>query len=224
MDDATLTGDPDIPLTLRRNGRARRISLRVSRLDGRVTLTLPSHVPEPEGLAFAEAKAGWIRQHLAKLAGPVPVGPGTLLPVEGTPRRVTLQNGPVVLGSETLVGESPAALRAYLKALCRDRLAEALDTLSKKLGRTPSGIRLADPRSRWGSCNITGRLMFSWRLILAPPGVLSYVAAHEAAHLIHMDHSPAFWAQVGDIRPGYREERDWLRREGMGLHRWIFER
>lgn len=64
--------------------------------------------------------------------------------------------------------------------------------------------------------------MFSWRLILAPDPVLDYVAAHEAAHLAHMDHSPRFWAEVAGLCPDYAEARAWLRRNGPALLRYDF--
>lgn len=116
----------------------------------------------------------------------------------------------------------PAVLAA-LKCLARDRLAEASDRHATAIGRKVGRITLRDTRSRWGSCTSEGNLMYSWRLILAPPEVLDYVAAHEVAHLVHMDHSRAFWAQVERLMPGHKSARDWLRREGTGLHRWRFE-
>jgi predicted metal-dependent hydrolase len=64
--------------------------------------------------------------------------------------------------------------------------------------------------------------MFSWRLILTPPDVLDYVAAHEVAHLAQMNHSPAFWAEVERIYGPYQEARGWLRRHGSDLHRFKF--
>ncbi|MBE0554766.1 MAG: M48 family metallopeptidase, partial [Rhodobacteraceae bacterium] len=91
------------------------------------------------------------------------------------------------------------------------------------LGRRVTGITLRDTRSRWGSCTAAGRLMFSWRLIMAPPAVLDYVAAHEAAHLVEMNHSPAYWAVVGRIFPGWQAQRGWLRRHGPGLHALRFD-
>ena len=83
-------------------------------------------------------------------------------------------------------------------------------------------LTLRDTRSRWGSCSTDGNLMFSWRLILAPRQVLDYVAAHEVAHLVHMDHSSRFWGVVADLCPDYAAPRGWLRREGHGLHRFRF--
>jgi predicted metal-dependent hydrolase len=91
------------------------------------------------------------------------------------------------------------------------------------LGRRFSRLSLRDTRSRWGSCSSRGGLSYSWRLILAPPDVLDYVAAHEVAHLAEMNHSPAFWALVARLCPGYQAPRGWLRREGAGLHRYRFD-
>lgn len=114
-------------------------------------------------------------------------------------------------------------MQAALKCLARDRLAEATDRHAASIGRQVRRITLRDTRSRWGSCTSEGNLMFSWRLILAPPEVLDYVAAHEVAHLVHMDHSRAFWAQVERLFPPHEPARAWLKREGTGLHRWRFD-
>ena len=81
-------------------------------------------------------------------------------------------------------------------------------------GLSVGRVGVGDPRSRWGSCTHDGRLMFSWRLILAPPPVLDYVAAHEVAHLAQMNHSPAFWAEVARLMPDYEPHRRWLKAEG----------
>ena len=85
-----------------------------------------------------------------------------------------------------------------------------------------TALALRDTRSRWGSCTHEGRLMYSWRLAMAPPEVLDYVAAHEVAHLAHMDHSPRFWAAVATLMPGYAPRRAWLRRNGADLMAWSF--
>jgi predicted metal-dependent hydrolase len=99
--------------------------------------------------------------------------------------------------------------RALLTSVC-EREAEPLGV---RYGR----IRIADQRTRWGSCSRTGTLSFSWRLVLAPPGVLEYVAVHELCHLLVPDHSRRFWELVEGVRPGYRDERRWLRAHGHEL-------
>jgi predicted metal-dependent hydrolase len=229
MTDTFLPGTPPVPLVLRRSARARRISLRISQLDGRVTLTLPKRVPECEALAFAHEKEGWIRKHLAARAEHVLVGIGTELPIGGRMHRVTSNGGRRVSFVEEEVSVPGAAervgrrLEGHLKQIARARLAAASDLYAAKLGRPYTAITLRDTRSRWGSCTAQGRLMYSWRLILAPPDVLDYVAAHEVAHLAQMNHSPAFWQEVENLYGDYRAPRQWLRQQGNDLHRYRFK-
>ncbi|SLN69202.1 hypothetical protein ROJ8625_03606 [Roseivivax jejudonensis] len=229
MGRIALPGNPPISVDLRRSAAARRISLRLSGIDGRVTLTLPRRVPEAEGIAFLREKEGWLRRHLSDRAPEVPVGPGAILPLEGAPheivsgagRGVRIEDGRLAVPGDPAT--SGARLRAWLRERARTRLAAASDRHAAALGRRYDRITLRDTRSRWGSCSSAGALMYSWRLILAPPEVLDYVAAHEVAHLAEMNHSPDFWAVVDRLCPGWRAQRDWLRREGGGLHRYRFE-
>ncbi|MEY8802586.1 M48 family metallopeptidase [Leisingera sp. XS_AS12] len=227
MAEYHLSGTPPVPLTLRRSGRARRISLRISSLDGRVTLTLPAHLPDHAGLAFAEEKADWIRSHLARHPAAVLVGLGAVLPIDGQDRVVERAEGRRIVldaGRVAVPGTNPGPpLQRYLKELARNRLAEASDFYAARLGRGYSRLTLRDTRSRWGSCTADGALMYSWRLILAPPAVLRYVAAHEVAHLQEMNHSQDFWAVVERLYGRYHEPRAWLRENGASLHRYRFD-
>ena len=225
MGQHILPGDPPIALSLRRSPRARRISLRISALDGRVTLTLPKGLSERKALDFAREKEAWMRRHLEAQQPEVIAGHGTAIPVEGrimqiapgTGRRVTAQ------GNTLLVPDEAAPrLQAWLKVLARERLVAASDRYAAALGRPYTRITLRDTRSRWGSCASSGALSYSWRLIMAPPVVLEYVAAHEVAHLAEMNHSTAFWAGVERLMPDYEAPRSWLREHGAGLHRYRF--
>ncbi len=222
-----LPGTPPVPLTLRKSARARRISLRISQLDGRVTLTYPVGVAEAEALDFAHQKEDWIRGHLQDRPDPAAVQIGRSLPIEGTVRRIVPAPGRrVLLNADEIAVPSGAEARRlarFLKELARDRLTGACDDYAAILGRPYSSLTLRDTRSRWGSCSSAGGLMFSWRLILAPSEVLHYVAAHEVAHLAEMNHSPAFWAQVERIYGPYKEPRRWLRDYGAELHRYRFD-
>jgi predicted metal-dependent hydrolase len=226
MADHILPGAPPIPLVLRRSGRARRISLRVSQLDGRVTLTLPNGVPDAEALEFAASKGAWIRNNLTARPEEVQIAQGAVVPIEGVPCRILCGSGRRVAmqPGEVLVPPGPAGprLASWLRVLARDRLAEASDRYAGELGLTYSRITLRDTRSRWGSCSSQKALMFSWRLILAPPDVLRYVAAHEVAHLVEMNHSPAFWGNVARVFGAYEAPRQWLRQNGAALHRYRF--
>ncbi|WP_347852611.1 M48 family metallopeptidase, partial [Planktomarina sp.] len=116
----------------------------------------------------------------------------------------------------------PARVKAFLKLQARLALQEAVDHYSERLGRPYGRLTLRDTTSRWGSCSTQGNLNFSWRLIMAPPEVLRYVAAHEVAHLEQMNHSAAFWALVERLFPGHQAQRDWLKHHGEDLHRYQF--
>ncbi|KAA2313000.1 M48 family peptidase [Pseudooceanicola sediminis] len=229
MGQHVLPGNPPVPLILRRSARARRISLRVSSLDGRVTLTLPSHLPDRAALDFAAEKEDWLRRHLSARSQDVVPLTGASLPVEGITRVITAGTGRSVrlLPDRIEVpgdpDRVPARLSGYLRALARDRLAAASDHYSAQLGLPYSRLTLRDTRSRWGSCTQDGALMYSWRLILAAPEILQYVAAHEVAHLAEMNHSQDFWNVVQRLYGDYRPPRIWLRRNGADLHRYRFD-
>ncbi|NIZ14892.1 M48 family metallopeptidase [Phaeobacter sp. HF9A] len=228
MSELSLPGAPEVEIRLRRSARARRLSLRISSLDGRVTLTLPKRVPLREGRAFLLEKADWIRSHLEQQPARVLVEPGTTLMIEGRPVEIRPGSGRRLRwqGEAALEVPGPAPTRRlerYLRELARDRLAAASDHYAARLGRSYSSLTLRDTRSRWGSCSSTGGLMYSWRLILAAPEVLRYVAAHEVAHLQEMNHSRAFWAVVQDLYGDYEPPRRWLQSEGNALHRFRFE-
>ena len=228
MGQHVLPGNPPVALTLKKSARARRISLRVSQLDGRVTLTCPRSVSETEALAFARAKSAWLRQTLADQQAPVIVGHGAQVPVLGIPRRILPAEGRAVRLTDTAIlvpgapGRAAARVLGFLKQHARDRLADAADRYAESLGRPYARLTLRDTRSRWGSCTSDGGLMFSWRLIMAPQPVLDYVAAHEVAHLAEMNHSPAFWAVVARLYGDHTAPRSWLRKEGRNLHRYRF--
>jgi len=224
--DRILVGG-DIPVTLRRSARARRMTLRVSRAGGEVVLTLPSRASLSAGRAFAESRAEWLRRTRAGMPPLRQAEHGALLPVEGVGRRLAAHHGrrvELVDGLLLVPQGRPAGVvvETWLKHLAQVRLAAACDRHAAALGRGFRALVLRDTRSRWGSCTHDGRLMFSWRLAMAPPEVLDYVAAHEVAHLLHMDHSPAFWAATARLVPDYARHRDWLRLHGHELLAWRF--
>lgn len=223
-----LPGSPPVEVTLRRTDRARRMSLRVSRLDGRVTLSLPTRARESEAMAFLRAQEDWIRKALVNVVPSDSVGLGAEIPVEGQMLRLVpgASRSPTVIGDTLHVpGDAARAgvrVAAYLKLLARDRLASASDTYALRIGRRYRSLTLRDTRSRWGSCTADAGLMYSWRLIMAPPQVLDYVAVHEVAHLAEMNHSARFWAIVADLMPDYERQRRWLKTQGHALHSYRF--
>ena len=224
-----LAGEPEVEVVLKPSPRARRLSLRVSRLDGRVTMSVPRGASRREAVSFAQERADWIRGHLAERPVEIRPLPGGTVLFEGRNVSLLATGGRAArLGDDAIhlplsaPEKTGARVAALFKTLARDRLAAASDRYATQVGRSYSSLTLRDTRSRWGSCSSRGGLMYSWRLVMAPPEVLDYVAAHEVAHLVHMDHSPAFWAQVEQICPDYAPRRAWLRNHGADLHRYRF--
>ncbi|SDZ42132.1 hypothetical protein SAMN05444004_1146 [Jannaschia faecimaris] len=222
-DRLPVPGAPGIEVVLRRSARARRMSLKVGRSDGRVSLSLPVLMPLAEAEQFVAQQADWIARHVAAAPAPRRVQVGGVLPLMG--RDVPLVPGTGrsarFIGEAIVVADDMRAaprVKALLQTMARTHLAEAVDRHAEVLGRQPTKLTLRDTRSRWGSCSSRGELMFSWRLIMAPGDVLDYVAAHEVAHLAHMDHSSRFWAQVETLMPGYAPRRAWLKQHGAALH------
>jgi predicted metal-dependent hydrolase len=229
MNQHLLAGNPPLRIYLRRSAQAKRMSLRVSRLDGKVTLTVPKFVTDREALGFAKEKEDWLRTHCEKQPEVLFITHEMTLPIEGQSYRVTdgagrrirtVETNLIVPGKPETVGRR---VQAYLRELARDRLASASDHYAVQLGRGYSRLTLRDTRSRWGSCTSDGALMYSWRLILAPPKILNYVAAHEVAHLEEMNHSKAFWDIVHDLYGPYQTARKWLHENGADLYRYRFD-
>ncbi|MCH2077923.1 MAG: M48 family metallopeptidase [Rhodobacteraceae bacterium] len=225
-----LAGNPPIEIHLRQNPRAKRLTLRVSARDGRVLLTVPRGVSERAAMEFAASKEAWLRRHVGKVSDRPAVAIGATVPVEG--REVMLAVGAVRaprLEGDTLrlprrAEAAPGrAVAGFLKVLARERLVPACDFYARQLGVRFTKISLRDTRSRWGSCSTTGGLNFSWRLAMAPPAALRYVAAHEVSHLVEMNHSPAFWAIVERLDPNFRAHTQWLKANGSGLQSIILD-
>ncbi len=228
MGEHLLPGNPPVRVALKRSDRARRLTLRVSHRDGRVTLTLPRRTPEREALAFLRDRESWLRDHLGRVTPPRGVALGGSLPFLGRDlllqpaavRRPALRDGALLLPDDP-DRAGPRAM-AFLKTEARSRLAAAVDRHAASLGRPVGRLSLRDTRSRWGSCSSRGDIMLSWRLVMAPPEIADYVAAHEVAHLAEMNHSPAFWAVCARLYPAHRAARDWLRLHGDALMRIDF--
>ena len=120
-------------------------------------------------------------------------------------------------------GRKPEPLRVQ-ELLCQWYMAQALSylsTLSQRLaqqvGRPINSIKVKLTRSKWGHCSRTGDLQYNWLILLAPVAVVEYLVAHEVSHLVHMNHSPAFWRQVERLCPDYLTSRRWLKRNGHCL-------
>jgi len=224
MGKSVTIGSPPIDITLRRSARARRYSLRISNADGLVSLTMPSRASEHAAVDFARRQEDWLRNALAKRPASIEPAFGATIPFRGRPTLLCQGTARAArLEADRLYLSGPpdrvaARLKGFLRVHARTALAEASMRYAAKLGREVGQISLRDTSSRWGSCTESGNLMYSWRLIMAPPAVLEYVAAHEVAHLVEMNHSADFWQVVAGLMPEYAKYRNWLRQNGASLH------
>jgi predicted metal-dependent hydrolase len=214
-------------LTIRVDGRARRISLRIN-AEGRPVLTLPHSRLKTEGLRFVAQKRAWLDAQRARIPEPVPFVVGESVPVAGVAHRIALSgtardpvrpaDGVLLVGgrAETV----PRLVEGWLRAEARRALVASVARHSAALAVEPPPLGLRDPKTRWCSCSSRRRLSFSWRLAMAPADVLDYVAAHEVAHLVELNHSPRFWALVQQLLPGFEAQEVWLKQHGRSLHRF----
>jgi predicted metal-dependent hydrolase len=203
------------------------MTLRVSQLDGNAILTMPRGTSNRAAEDFLSDNAVWLDRARSRLPEIVTVGAGVLLPVEGRMMSVRIGPGKTarIKGDQIIAPakNTGAAVKVALRSAANVRFDERVADCAKATGRNVNQLTMRDPRSRWGSCSTAGNLMFSWRLIMAPPNVLDYVAAHEVAHLLEMNHSEGFWAVVAELFPDHKAARRWLRTNGNQLHRYRFD-
>jgi len=224
----------DCPVEVRRHPGARRLTLRVSRTRRAVIVTLPVQCDLREAGTFLDRNIEWVRERLSSIPQPVPFADGAVLPLRGefhtiafTGKRAT---GGVVHRRATselpelhVTGHpehAPRRLRDWLAEEARRDLDKRVLVHTRALGVKAKRIAVRDQATRWGSCSTTGVLSFSWRLVLAPPRILDYVAAHEVAHLVEMNHGARFWALVERLIPAMKEDKRWLQVYGLDLHRY----
>lgn len=221
-------------VTLKVHRRARRVSLRLDRARGEIVATAPSARRLHEAAAFARERASWIAERIAELPEAAPLRPGLTLQVFGETVRLESGTGRARWLAATehypariaAMGEGEGYARAVvlvLKKRALEVLTERTAHYAAQLGAPMPKVAVADAKGRWGSCRPgrtgqPGSIRYSWRLALAPFEVADYVAAHECAHLLELNHGPKFWAHVRRLvgEPGVH--RDWLRAEGARLH------
>ena len=211
----------------RRSERARRISLRIDARSGAVVVTLPPRSSRRAGMALLLENGTWVSNRLAALPSGVTFAEGETVPIDGLPHCIRheaeARGGAWTADGVLHVAGDPGFLRRrvadFLRQEARHRLSARAWAHAGQIGLKPRRILIKDTRSRWGSCAPDGSLAFSWRLVMAPPFVQDYVAAHEVAHLRHLNHGAAFWALVATLCPGWESASEWLRTDGLSLMR-----
>jgi predicted metal-dependent hydrolase len=218
---------------VRRHRQARRYTLRIDAPSREVVLTMPPRGSLKEAKEFAQKHGGWIAARLKRLPRAAPFADGAEVPLRGVAHRIVHRRGArgtvwterASCGAPLLcvAGEGPHLDRRvsdFLKREATRDLEAASRRYAQMLGLSLRRVSVRDQSSRWGSCSSTGVLSFSWRLILAPPFVLDYLAAHEVCHLVELNHSARFWRLVKRLYADVERAKVWLDVNGTELHRY----
>lgn len=226
-------GGRPVDIIVRQNARAKRYTLRLPQNDKSPVLTIPQYGTYDEALEFALRHVDWLAQRMAQKGDVITLAPGAVMPIRGIDHVLKASHasrGVVKVALCDRTSSQPQLIVpgdiAYFerrvidwcKKQARQDITAACAYHANNLGLHYRSISIRDQRTRWGSCSSEGRLNFSWRLILAPPEVLDYVAAHEVAHLQEMNHRPQFWALVEKTCPKMAQHRAWLKKNGASLH------
>lgn len=219
-----------LPLTIRQNPRATRMTLRIEPGGRALKMTIPTAVPEREVNQFLDRHQAWLASRIARFSGESVLEDGGSLFLRGVAHRIEL-TGRLRGVTEAVTVDDEAVLRVsgapehlgrriadFLKKEARKDLEHLAPAHALHVGRRIKSLTLRDTRSRWGSCAVDGALNFSWRIVMAPPYVIDYLAAHEVAHLKEMNHGPQFWALCETLCPRTADARHWLKRNGTLLH------
>ena len=224
-------GNRAMPLTIREHPRSTRITLRIEPGARGLSLTVPVGLRRSEIDDFLDRHQGWLLTRLARFPQSEPyLRPGSGIMLRGVRHHIehtgslrgvteaVLREGRAVLRISGMEEHTGRRIVAFLKKEARRDLEAAVRLHAQGVAKPVKSITMKDTRSRWGSCSWDGNLSFSWRIVMAPPFVIDYLAAHEVAHLDQMNHGPEFWALCRRLCPRTDEAKAWLKRHGSQLH------
>ncbi|MBO9122062.1 MULTISPECIES: M48 family metallopeptidase [unclassified Rhizobium] len=224
-----------MPLTIKQHERATRITLRIEPGGRALKMTIPSGLARRDVDAFLDRHQGWLMTKLAKFSTDTGLHDGGTILFRGVSHRiqhtgslrglteVTVVDGKPVLRVSGMPEHLGRRIATFLKKEARADLERLAKFHAHSIRAPIKSISMKDTRSRWGSCSAEGNLSFSWRIIMAPPAVVDYLAAHEVAHLKEMNHGPHFWALCKKLCPGMEDAKSWLKRHGSLLHAIDFD-
>jgi predicted metal-dependent hydrolase len=224
-----------MPLTIKQHERATRITLRIEPGGRALKMTIPSGLAQREVNDFLDRHQGWLLTKLAKFSTDTGLHDGGTILFRGVSHRIQhtgslrglteaiIVDGRPVLKVSGMPEHIGRRIATFLKKEARAELERLARFHARSIKAPINSISMKDTRSRWGSCSAEGNLSFSWRIVMAPPAVVDYLAAHEVAHLKEMTHGPHFWALCKKLCPDMETSKAWLKRHGSLLHAIDFD-
>ena len=217
----------EFPIEVIRTNRKKSASVQV--VDCQVQVIIPQGLSDARIEQIVREKTSWIRDKLRKQSLMKPKKPKEYVSGEafaylgknyrlklaqGSSEAVKLTLGKLVIGADADIKRE---LTSWYIHHAEKRLNEKVVRFAQVIGVEPKTVKVKDYKSRWGSCSNLGDISFHWAIIMAPHYIVDYVVVHELCHMIHHNHSPAFWQQVEKVLPNYSECRGWLKLNGQEL-------
>ena len=194
--------DLPLPVEIRGIRGAKRLRLRLDEKRGLLKLTGPLRMNPKAALAWAAGQRRWVEKQLGARLADEPFEPGARIPLEGrdielawderSARVPRLEEDRLISGGPQ--GGFARRIELFLRRRALETLSRESTEFAARAGVTVRSVTIGDADTRWGSCSSSGRIRYSWRLILAPPAARRYVVAHEVAHIRHLNHGPQFKA------------------------------
>lgn len=219
----------DLPedIVVKRNARAKKMTLRHKESAQHFLLTIPPYVSKRAILTFVEHNHFWLEQQRLKMKKRDSFTDGMIFYLCGKETRIqhasTKPRGKTTLENDVLsVHGDPELINTRVVRFLKEHAVACYEPRLKHygdiIGKNHTKLLIKDMHSRWGSCSSTGEIVLSWRLLLAPYYVMDYVIAHEVSHLRHMDHGADFWDLCEEIMPETAQAKKWLKKNGYHLH------
>ena len=226
----------DFPVEIIRTERTKSASIEVE--DDIVKVVVPRFLSDQRIEDLIEKRTAWIRQKLkiqTERIRPKPkeyvngesftyLGRNYRLKcIRGATGQVKLKNGylnvPIKEGASGNAVEQSVrqSLHEWYQSRALEKLTQKTNRYSSILGVNPQSVGVRDYKARWGSCSPSGDVTYNWRIIIAPHPIVHYIVAHELCHLLEHNHGPKYWKLVQSLVPNYREHREWLKVNGVGL-------
>ena len=203
---------------------------------GKVFVLVPQRLSMAVIESLVAKKNRWIKEKLAAQNEIIAIQPKTFVSGEafsylgrshpltiesGLYPAIKLHQGELVVSVRDKNADNAKAIKQLLikwyKQQAESELQNKTEIFSRIIGVKPSSVTVKSFKSRWGSCSITGGIQYNWKIMIAPDPVVNYVVIHELCHILHHNHSPAFWKAVEKYCHNYRNCGAWLKINGGRL-------